>query len=134
VRDDRQATRAPRPRPLTHPDGGLYSAFSDGGDPDAAIEDLGSRWELENISLRAWPVGVHLLNPIACLFALLTIGRYAVPVPTRRRRDGTRTLRSVEPRAFEAPPRTPATREFRSHSLTLSTIVEALSRQGPADG
>jgi 2-methylcitrate dehydratase PrpD len=56
---------------LTHPDGGLYSAFSDGGNPDAAIADLGRRWELENISLRAWPVGVHLLNPIACLFALL---------------------------------------------------------------
>jgi 2-methylcitrate dehydratase PrpD len=56
---------------LTHPDGGLYSAFSDGGDPGAVTEDLGSRWELENISLRAWPVGVHLLNPIACLFALL---------------------------------------------------------------
>ena len=56
---------------LTHPDGGLYSAFSDGGDPDAAIENLGGSWELENISLRAWPVGVHLLNPIACLFALL---------------------------------------------------------------
>lgn len=56
---------------LTHPDGGLYSAFSDGGDPEAAIENLGSRWELENISLRAWPVGVHLLNPVACLFALL---------------------------------------------------------------
>jgi 2-methylcitrate dehydratase PrpD len=56
---------------LTHPDGGLYSAFSDGGDPDAAIENLGGRWELENISLRAWPVGVHLLNPIACLFTLL---------------------------------------------------------------
>jgi 2-methylcitrate dehydratase PrpD len=59
------------PEILTHPDGGLYSAFSDGGDPDAAIEDLGGTWELENISLRAWPVGVHLLNPIACLFALL---------------------------------------------------------------
>lgn len=56
---------------LTHPDGGLYSAFSDGGDPDAAIEGLGGRWELENISLRAWPVGVHLLNPVACLLALL---------------------------------------------------------------
>jgi 2-methylcitrate dehydratase PrpD len=56
---------------LTHPDGGLYSAFSDGGDPDAAVEGLGGRWELENISLRAWPVGVHLLNPVACLLALL---------------------------------------------------------------
>jgi 2-methylcitrate dehydratase PrpD len=58
---------------LTHPDGGLYSAFSDGGDPDAAIEGLGGRWELENISLRAWPVGVHLLNPVACLLALLEV-------------------------------------------------------------
>jgi 2-methylcitrate dehydratase PrpD len=56
---------------LTHPDGGLYSAFSDGGDPDVATAGLGDRWELENISLRAWPVGVHLLNPIACLFTLL---------------------------------------------------------------
>ena len=59
------------PEILTHPDGGLYSAFSDGGDAGAVTGDLGSRWELENISLRAWPVGVHLLNPIACLLTLL---------------------------------------------------------------
>src|SRR5208337_379208 len=32
---------------LTHPDGGLYSAYSDGGHPDRVIAELGTRWELQ---------------------------------------------------------------------------------------
>jgi hypothetical protein len=71
---------------------------------------------------------------LACLLVRLAIGRYAVLVPARRSRDGTRTLSRVEPRVFEAPLRTPPARELRSLILTLSTIVEALRGQGPADG
>ena len=40
---------------LTAPDGGLYNTYSNGGKPEAAIDDLGKRWELENIALRLWP-------------------------------------------------------------------------------
>src|SRR6266705_4431701 len=40
---------------LTASDGGLYATYSNGGRPDAAIADLGQRWELENIALRLWP-------------------------------------------------------------------------------
>jgi 2-methylcitrate dehydratase PrpD len=45
---------------LLHPDGGLLHTHSDGGLPEAITNGLGDRWELENISLRPWPVAVHL--------------------------------------------------------------------------
>ena len=40
---------------LTAKDGGLYSAYVNGGKPDAAIADLGTRFELEQIAMRLWP-------------------------------------------------------------------------------
>src|SRR5580704_18666146 len=41
---------------LTAPDGGLYGTYSDGGKPELAVDGLGDRWELEQLSLRAWPL------------------------------------------------------------------------------
>src|SRR5439155_6824331 len=35
---------------LTAKDGGLYNSYSNGGKPEAAVADLGSRWELEQIA------------------------------------------------------------------------------------
>src|SRR3989442_8773939 len=40
---------------LTHKEGGLFNACSDGGQPDAVVADLGKRWALEQIALRLWP-------------------------------------------------------------------------------
>ncbi len=40
---------------LTAKDGGLYNAYVNGGKPDAALADLGQRFELEQIAMRLWP-------------------------------------------------------------------------------
>lgn len=56
---------------LTHRDGGLYNAMSDGGDPDAVVAHLGERWELENISLRMWPTAAVLQSTVSALMALV---------------------------------------------------------------
>jgi 2-methylcitrate dehydratase PrpD len=55
---------------LGHPDGGLFAAYG-AGDPSKVISDLGDRWELSNISLRAWPVAVHLQCIVTGLMQLL---------------------------------------------------------------
>jgi 2-methylcitrate dehydratase PrpD len=59
---------------LTHPDGGIYPAYAGGGDAAAAVEGLGSRWELDEISLRMWPSGTPLQPVITALFLLLAEG------------------------------------------------------------
>src|ERR1700709_2336120 len=40
---------------LTAKDGGFYNTYSNGGKPELAVADLGTRWEFEQIALRAWP-------------------------------------------------------------------------------
>lgn len=40
---------------LTAKDGGLFNTYGDGGKPERATADLGKRWELGQIALRAWP-------------------------------------------------------------------------------
>jgi 2-methylcitrate dehydratase PrpD len=40
---------------LTAPDGGLAPTYTEDADPSALTDDLGTRWELERISLRRWP-------------------------------------------------------------------------------
>src|SRR5580698_8739727 len=56
---------------LTAKDGGLYHAYVDGGAPDAAIADLGTRWELEQIAMRLWPSATLIQGMITALFELL---------------------------------------------------------------
>jgi 2-methylcitrate dehydratase PrpD len=63
---------------LTAPDGGLYSTYSDGGHPERVTDDLGTRWELQQIALRAWPGAVAIQGLITALFDL--IGQHSVPV------------------------------------------------------
>jgi 2-methylcitrate dehydratase PrpD len=58
---------------LTHPDG-LFATYSDGGDPDAVLRDIGDDWELTRISLRRWPVAVHLLPVVTGLLRLTADG------------------------------------------------------------
>ncbi len=56
---------------LASPDGGIYSAYAGGGDPAAAVEALGERWELGEISLRRWPSGTPIQPVITAVFELL---------------------------------------------------------------
>jgi 2-methylcitrate dehydratase PrpD len=56
---------------LAHKDGGLFNAYSDGGQPDVVVADLGSRWELEQIGLRLWPAASSIQSVITALFALI---------------------------------------------------------------
>jgi 2-methylcitrate dehydratase PrpD len=56
---------------LTNPVGGLYWTHSDGGDPDAVTSGLGDRWELEQCTLRPWPVAAHLQNTVAAVLDLV---------------------------------------------------------------
>jgi 2-methylcitrate dehydratase PrpD len=56
---------------LTAPDGGLYNSYSNGGHPEAAIEGLGNRWELEQIGLRLWPSASTIQGMITAMFNLV---------------------------------------------------------------
>jgi 2-methylcitrate dehydratase PrpD len=59
---------------LTDPNGGLFTAYSNGGKPEAVLAGLGSDWELERISMRPWPVAVHLQPVVTGLMALIRQG------------------------------------------------------------
>ena len=56
---------------LTAKDGGLYNAYVDGGEPAAAVADLGSRWELERIAMRLWPSASLIQGMITALFDVI---------------------------------------------------------------
>ena len=57
---------------LTHKDGGIYNAYSDGGKPEMVTADLGKQWALEQISLRLWPAASSVQSVITALLALAT--------------------------------------------------------------
>jgi len=56
---------------LTAADGGLFSAYSNGGRPGQLIEGLGKRWELENIALRLWPSASTIQGFVTAMFELV---------------------------------------------------------------
>jgi 2-methylcitrate dehydratase PrpD len=56
---------------LTAPDGGLYNTYTNGGKPERATEQLGERWELEQIALRLWPSASTIQGVITALFDLV---------------------------------------------------------------
>jgi 2-methylcitrate dehydratase PrpD len=56
---------------LAHRDGGIFAAYSNGGDPSAATAGLGQRFAFENISLRLWPGGTPLQPTLTATFDLL---------------------------------------------------------------
>lgn len=56
---------------LTAKDGGLYNAYADGGKPEAAIAELGVRWELEQIALRLWPSASLIQGAVTALFEIV---------------------------------------------------------------
>jgi len=61
---------------LTATDGGLYHAYVDGGRPDLATDDLGERFELEQIALRLWPSATLIQGMNTALFDL--VGEYKI--------------------------------------------------------
>jgi len=56
---------------LTAPDGGLFNTYAEGGRLDLALDDLGTRWELEQLSLRPWPAATHIQGPVTATFDLI---------------------------------------------------------------
>jgi 2-methylcitrate dehydratase PrpD len=56
---------------LTADDGGLYGTYSDGGQPKVALDGLGSHWELEQLSLRPWPLASSLQSLATALLHLI---------------------------------------------------------------
>jgi 2-methylcitrate dehydratase PrpD len=56
---------------LTAADGGLYNTYTNGGRPDAAIAELGQRWEMEQIALRLWPSASTIQGFITAMFDLV---------------------------------------------------------------
>jgi len=56
---------------LTAGDGGLFKTYAGGGRPDAAVEGLGRRWELENVALRLWPSASTIQGFVTAMFDLV---------------------------------------------------------------
>src|SRR5207253_1565160 len=56
---------------LSAADGGLYNVYSGGGKPEAAIAELGRRFELDRIALRLWPSATLIQGMNTALFDLL---------------------------------------------------------------
>ncbi len=56
---------------LTAKDGGLYNTYTNGGKPEAALEGLGERWELEQIALRLWPSASTIQGLVTAMFDLI---------------------------------------------------------------
>ena len=56
---------------LTAGDGGLFKTYSGGGRPEAALEGLGARWELEKIALRLWPAAYTITGFVTAMFDLV---------------------------------------------------------------
>jgi 2-methylcitrate dehydratase PrpD len=56
---------------LSAADGGLYKTYAGGGKPEAAIADLGHRFELDRIAMRLWPSATLIQGLNTALFELL---------------------------------------------------------------
>jgi 2-methylcitrate dehydratase PrpD len=56
---------------LTAKDGGLFTTFSNGGHPEKVTNDLGQRWELDQIALRLWPSASSIQGMNTALFDAL---------------------------------------------------------------
>jgi 2-methylcitrate dehydratase PrpD len=56
---------------LTTPDGGLYHSYVSSAHPQAAIADLGQRWELEQIALRLWPAASSIQGMMTAMFDIV---------------------------------------------------------------
>jgi 2-methylcitrate dehydratase PrpD len=78
---------------LTAKDGGLYNTYVDGGKVEAAVADLGTRWELEQIGVRLWPSATLIQGMNTALFDLLS--RQSIDTASMRK-----VRVSLSPQAF----------------------------------
>jgi 2-methylcitrate dehydratase PrpD len=78
---------------LTAKDGGLYNTYVDGGKVEAAVADVGKRWELEQIAVRLWPSATLIQGMNTALFDLL--GKHAIDTASIRK-----VRVSLSPQAF----------------------------------
>jgi aconitate decarboxylase len=58
------------PEIFTAAHGGLFSLYSDGGDPAGMVAGLGEEWTLNTISLRLWPAASSIQSVITAVLAL----------------------------------------------------------------
>ena len=77
---------------LTAADGGLYRTYSDGGQPAVALDGLGTRWELERLSLRPWPLASSLQSVATALLHLVDTADAGGGTVTRARVGLSRTV------------------------------------------
>jgi len=77
---------------LTAKDGGLYNTYTGGGKPDAAVAELGARWELERIALRLWPCATGIQGVVTALFDLVEKHRVALDQVKKLRVRTNKTL------------------------------------------
>ncbi|MGH8666624.1 MAG: MmgE/PrpD family protein [Burkholderiales bacterium] len=56
---------------LAHPDGGIYTTYSNGGKPQVVTAGLGREWLLQQIALRLWPAASSIQTAMTGLFALI---------------------------------------------------------------
>jgi len=64
-----QAGHGGSPNALTHPDGGLFNAYS-GLNPESVLDGLGETWLSGELSLRQWPASSSLQALIAAVLEL----------------------------------------------------------------
>jgi 2-methylcitrate dehydratase PrpD len=92
---------------LTAADGGLLAAFSDAPDPKLLSDELGERWDLLDIALRAYPAASTLQSLITCLLAAETdagvVRSAVVYLPDEGYRLGTSARWESELRAMQSP-------------------------------
>lgn len=58
------------PAILTADDGGILNTFSNGGDPGALVDQLGTTWRFSETETRRWPAAAALQGVIATLLAM----------------------------------------------------------------
>ena len=80
---------------LTAVDGGLYTTYSNGGKPEAAVADLGKRWELEQIALRLWPCASGLQGMVTAMFDLVEKHRVGLDQVKKVRVSLPRTIHDM---------------------------------------
>jgi 2-methylcitrate dehydratase PrpD len=57
---------------FTHPDGGLFTTYTDGGHPDRLTEGLGTNWVFDQVNLRRWPAATQFQSIVEALLSLIS--------------------------------------------------------------
>lgn len=56
---------------ITHPDGGLFSTYTEGASPERLVEGLGESFVFDQINLRRWPAATQFQSIIEALLEVL---------------------------------------------------------------